>query len=61
VAPGADYTGNFGDGALTLVNTALTSNRGMGNYVFNSTILNLMVMPDVMAGTYENTLTLTVS
>lgn len=61
VVAGADYSGNFGDGVRVLANTALTDNKGMGNYVINGTILNLLLMPDVMAGTYENTLTLTIS
>lgn len=59
VAAGADYSGNFGDGSRTLANT--TANNGMGNYVINGTILNLLVDSGVPAATYHNTLTLTIS
>jgi hypothetical protein len=61
VAAGADYTGNFGDGSLTLANTTVDSGDGMGNYVINGTIMNLEVQSDVKAGTYQNTLLLTIS
>jgi len=59
VAAGASYSGNFGDGARTLANTS--TNNGMGNYVINATTLNLMVLPSTMVGTYQNTLTLTIT
>lgn len=59
VAPGADYSGNFGDGSRTLANTA--ANAGLGNYVINGTILNLTVPATTYAGTYQNTLTITIS
>ncbi len=59
VAAGASYVGNFADGARTLANTS--TNNGMGNYVINGTILNLMIAPATMTGTYQNTLVLTIS
>jgi hypothetical protein len=59
VAAGASYSGNFGDGTRTLANTS--TNNGLGNYVINGTILNLLILPSTLAGTYENTLTLTIS
>lgn len=59
VAAGADYAGNFGDGARTLANTS--TNNGLGNYVINGTILNLTVPSTTYTGTYQNTLTLTIS
>ena len=59
VAAGADYSGNFGDGARILANTS--TNNGMGNYVINGTILNLLVDSGTPATTYQNTLTLTIS
>lgn len=61
VAAGVDYTGNFGDGARTLANTTIDSGDGMGNYVINGTIMNLKIKSDVKAGTYQNTLLLTIS
>jgi hypothetical protein len=59
VAAGVDYTGNFADGPRTRANTS--TNNGMGNYVINSTVLNLLIEPSVLTGTYQNTLTLTIS
>jgi hypothetical protein len=59
VAAGASYSGNFGDGTRPLANTS--TNNGMGNYVINGTICNLHVLSSVLAGTYVNTLTLTIS
>lgn len=59
VAAGSSYVGNFADGAITLANTS--TNNGMGNYVINGTTLNLMIAPSTMIGTYQNTLTLTIS
>ena len=61
VAAGADYSGNFGDGLRTLANTALSVGDGAGNYVINGTTLNLLVTVDDYIGTYQNTLTLTIS
>ena len=61
VAAGADYTGNFGDGARTLANTSLSTGDGMGNYIINGTIMNLKIESSVNAGTYQNTLLLTIS
>ena len=61
VAAGEDYIGNFGDSLRTLANTALSSGDGMGNYVINGTIMNLKIKSDVNAGTYQNTLLLTIS
>lgn len=58
VAAGAG-TGNFGDGARTLANTS--TNNGLGNFVINGTILNLTVPSTTYSGTYQNTLTLTIS
>jgi len=60
VAAGAAYAGNFADsGGKTLANTS--TNNGLGNYVINGTTLNLLVAPSTMSGTYQNTLTLTIS
>ena len=59
VAPGPDYIGNFGDGVRTLANTS--SNNGLGNYVINGTTLNLLIEASDVTGTYQNTLTLTIS
>jgi hypothetical protein len=59
VVAGADYSGNFGDGPVTLANTS--SNNGLGNYVINGSILNLTVPSTTYSGTYQNTLTLTIS
>jgi len=63
VAAGTAYSGNFADGSgtKTLANTALSANVGMGNYVINGTTMNLMIKSTVPAGTYQNTLTLTIS
>lgn len=60
VTAGSAYSGNFGDpGGKTLASA--TSNNGMGNYVINGTALNLLLMSSVPAGTYQNTLLLTIS
>lgn len=61
VAAGADYSGNFGDGLRTLANTTDGQGDGAGNYVINGTTLNLLVTVDDYIGTYQNTLTLTIS
>ena len=61
VAAGADYTGNFGDGTRTLANTTTDNGDGMGNYVINGTTMNLQIQSDANAGTYQNTLLLTIS
>ena len=59
VVAGPDYSGNFGDGDRTLANTS--TNNGMGNYVINSTTLNLLIDAGDSTGTYQNTLTLTIA
>ena len=59
VTAGTAYSGNFGDGTKTLATS--TTNNGMGNYVINGTIMNLTVKTGVLAGTYVNTLLLTIS
>lgn len=59
VTAGASYSGNFGDGPRTMVTA--TSNNGMGNYVINGTAMNLLLISSVPAGTYQNTLLLTIS
>lgn len=59
VAAGADYSGNFGDGSRTLANAS--TNNGMGNYIINATTLNFLITADDYIGTYQNTLTLTIS
>lgn len=60
VTAGASYSGNFGDpGGKTLASA--TSENGMGNYTINGTTLNLLLAPSVAAGTYQNTLLLTIS
>jgi len=59
VTAGAAYSGNFGDGARTMVSA--TSNNGMGNYVINGTTLNVQVRPSFITGTYQSTLLLTIA
>jgi hypothetical protein len=59
VVAGTSYLGNFSDGVRTLANTS--TGNGMGNYVINGTMLNLMIAPSTYIGTYQNTLTLTIS
>lgn len=59
VTAGASYSGNFADGARTMATA--TTNNGMGNYVINGTTMNLLLMSSVPAGTYQNTLLLTIS
>ena len=59
VAAGADYTGNFGDGTLTLINAA--AGYGSGAYNIANSTLNLLIESGDYAEEYNATLTFTLS
>lgn len=59
VAAGPDYTGNFGDGTLTLINAA--SGYGSGSYNIANTSLNILIETGDYAEDYNATLTFTLS